>query len=298
MKIPLGGVRGRIDHLAVDLSHGRIFVAELGNNSVSVIDLKQAKVLHRITGLKEPQGVGYHSATETLYVANGGDGSLRLFRGQVFSEVGRLALGGDADNVRFDSAGQNLFVGYGNGALAVIDVTKNQQVGNVALKAHPESFQLSQADARIYINVPRAREIAVVDRATGKQTASWHMTQSGNFPMALDEAAQQMLAVFRNPPRLGVFNMADGKPAATLETCGDADDVFVDTKRHRAYVVCGAGSIDVFEAEGPSYRRHARIPTVTGARTGLFIPELERLVIAARASGSEPASLWVFRPMP
>jgi hypothetical protein len=32
-------------------------VAELGNNSVSIVDLKEKKVLHRITGLNEPQGV-------------------------------------------------------------------------------------------------------------------------------------------------------------------------------------------------------------------------------------------------
>src|ERR1043165_7859750 len=63
-KIPLGNVRGRIDHMAVDLSRKRVFVAELGNGSVSVVDLQQQKVVHRITGLKEPQGVGYVPATE------------------------------------------------------------------------------------------------------------------------------------------------------------------------------------------------------------------------------------------
>src|ERR1043166_7054149 len=111
-KIPLGNVRGRIDHMAVDLSRKRVFVAELGNGSVSVVDLQQQKVVHRITGLKEPQGVGYVPATETLYVANGGDGSVRLYRGSDYAEAGRIALRDDADNVRLESSGQNLFVGY------------------------------------------------------------------------------------------------------------------------------------------------------------------------------------------
>jgi YVTN family beta-propeller protein len=297
-KVPLGDVRGRIDHLAVDLSRQRIFVAGLGNDSVSVVDLQQLKVVHRITGLKEPQGVGYAPANETLYVANGGDGSVRLYRGNDYTEAGHIALGSDADNVRLDVAGQTLFVGYGNGALAVIDVTKNQQVGNITLKAHPESFQLSRSDAKIYVNVPKTQEIAVVDRSAGKQTASWHMTASENFPMALDDTAQRVLAVFRKPARLGVFSTTDGKAISTLETCGDADDVSVDAKRHRVYVTCGAGAVDVFEAAGDSYRRSARIPTIAGARTALFIPELDRLMVAARASGSTSASLWVFRPIP
>jgi DNA-binding beta-propeller fold protein YncE len=297
-KIPLGDVRGRIDHMAVDLSGQHVFVAELGNNSVSAVDLQQAKVLHRITGLNEPQGVGYVPATGTLYVANGGDGSIRFFQGSNYAEAGRIALGDDADNVRFDRAGKSLFIGYGNGGLAVIDVTRNQQVGTIALKAHPESFQLSATGGKIFVNVPRAREIALVDRTTRKQTASWHMNQSGNFPMALDDAEQRVIAVFRSPARLGVFSAADGKSVASLETCGDADDVFIDAKRHRVYVACGAGSIDVFESEGARYRPSARIPTVAGARTALFIPELDRLVVAARTAGSAPASLWVFRPTP
>jgi DNA-binding beta-propeller fold protein YncE len=273
-------------------------VAELGNDSVSVVDLQQAKVVRRITGLKEPQGVGYVPATETLYVANGGDGSVRYFKGEDYAEAGRIALGDDADNVRLDGTGQKLFVGYGNGGLAVIDVASNQRVGNIALKAHPESFQLSRSGSEIYVNVPRAGEIALVDRASGKQTASWHMALSQNFPMALDDDAQRVLAIFRSPARLGVFNTADGKAISILETCGDADDVFVDAKRHRAYVVCGEGAVDVLEATEGTYRRVARISTVAGARTALFIPELDRLVVAARASGSAPASLWVFRPMP
>ncbi len=77
-KIPLGDVGGRIDHMTFDREHQLLFVAELGNDSVGVVDVKQQKVVHRLTGLKEPQGVGYHPATATLYVANAGDGSVRL----------------------------------------------------------------------------------------------------------------------------------------------------------------------------------------------------------------------------
>ena len=95
-KIQLGGVRGRIDHMAADLSRQRVFVAELGNNSVSAIDLKAGQVAHRWPGLKEPQGVAYVPAVETLYAANGGDGSVRLFNGEGDAERGRIVLGSDA----------------------------------------------------------------------------------------------------------------------------------------------------------------------------------------------------------
>ena len=116
--------------------------------------------------------------------------------------------------------------------------------------------------------------------------------------MALDREAQRLLVVFRNPPRLLVLLARDGAVLADTETCGDADDVFVDTKRHRVYVSCGAGVVDVFEERAGSYQRTGRTPTVSGARTSLFVPELDRLFVAVRASSGEPAAIWVFRPAP
>ena len=114
-KIPLGDVKGRIDHLAIDLSRQRLFVAELGNNTVGVADLNEQKVQHVITGLKEPQGVGYVPSSDTLFVANAGDGSVLLFRGADYAPAGRVELGDDADNIRVDTASNRVFVGHGSG---------------------------------------------------------------------------------------------------------------------------------------------------------------------------------------
>src|SRR5215467_6765641 len=97
-KIPLGDVRGRIDHMAADINRRRLFIAELGNNTVGIVDIGQSKVLQILGGLKEPQGVGYLASTDTLYVANGGDGSLRLFQGPNYTASDRIDFGDDADN--------------------------------------------------------------------------------------------------------------------------------------------------------------------------------------------------------
>lgn len=294
-KIPLGDVRGRIDHLAIDLARQRLFVAELGNNSVGVVDLKDQKVLHRISGLKEPQGVGYLPSTDTLYVAIGGDGSLRLFQGPSYTANDRIDLGNDADNVRVDQSSQHVVVGYGDGALAVIDGAKRNKIGEIRLPAHPEGFQLDPSTAHAYVNLPNARGIAVADLSSGKVAALWPVGGAvANFPLALDSS--HVLAVFRNPAKLGVFDKRDGSIVRMVDTCGDADDVFVDAKRHRIYVSCGAGVIDIFDAQ--SYERLSRIPTVSGARTSFFVPEFDRLFLGVRASGGNPAAIWVLGPAP
>jgi YVTN family beta-propeller protein len=298
-KIPLGAVRGRIDHMAVDLKRQRLFVAELGNDAVGVIDLANRTLIQTISGLKEPQGVGYEPSTDMLYIANAGDGSVRLFEGSDYKTMGRLELGSDADNIRVDAAVNRIFIGYGSGALAFIDPATRSKVGEIPLKAHPEAFQIDRGTGQIFINVPDAHGIAVVDRTSQKQTATWPIPDHGaNFPMALDPIRRLVLVIFRAPAELGVFSMTGGKLIATAETCGDADDLFIDGKRGRVYVSCGAGFLDVLEAKGTTYRRTARIPTVSGARTSLFVPELDRLLVAVRTSTAEPAAIWVFRPIP
>ena len=298
-KIPLGEVHGRIDHLAFDSSRQRLFVAELGNDTVGVVDLKERKSIQTITGLKEPQGIGYMPSSDTLYVANGGDGTVRLFRGSDLAPTGQIPLGDDADNVRIDPANHRVIVGYGSGSLAVIDSTNQQRVADIRLKAHPESFQLDSAGRRIYVNVPDVRQIAVVDLGTSSQSATWPTNDlRANYPLALDELRERVVAVFRHPSRLGIFRMQDGTLITSVPTCGDADDVFLDPKRSAIYVICGEGYIDVIGQQGGQYQSAARIPTASGARTGLFVPVIDRLLIAVRASYGAPAAIWVFNFKP
>ncbi len=297
VKIPLGQVRGRIDHLAVDVTRQRLFVAELGNDTVGVVDFAHHAVLRTLTGLHQPQGVGYEPATDTLYVANAGDGAVQLFAGADLNPVGRIELGRDADNVRIDRGSHKVIIGYGSGALAVIDPASRKKIGDIKLKGHPESFQLTSDGTQAYVNVPDAHEIATVNFERGRQTASWSPGfLLSNYPMTLDQARGHVHAVFRHPATLATFDVLSGKKLYSIETCGDSDDVFFDSKRSRAYVSCGEGAIEVIADQGTRYAKEAKVATIDGARTSLFVPEFDRYFLAVRASGSEPAAIWVFRP--
>ena len=295
-KIPLGQVSGRIDHLGIDLERKRLLVAELGNNSLGVVDLAAGKVLSRVAGLAEPQGAAYVPSSDSIFVANAGDGSVRVLRGEDLAPIGHIELGDDADNVRVDPARKRVLVGYGKGALAVIDPVSLAKTADIRLKAHPEGFQIDETGTQVFVNVPDAHEIVVVDLATGSTQSLPTQGAGSNFPMAIDGEAHRFLVIFRNPPTLMAFSSQDGHVAAKVDTCGDADDVFVDRKRHRVYVSCGEGAVDVLEPDQQGYRRLARVPTASGARTSLFVPELDRLFVAVRAGSNEPAAIWVFRP--
>ena len=207
-KIPLGEVRGRIDHLAVDLARKRLFIAELGNDSLTVVDLTAGSVAQRVNGLREPQGVAYAPGADAVLVANARDGTVERFRGADLARLGRTELGADADNLRLDPAAPNLvWVGHGSGragALTALDAASGRPVGApIPLAAHPESFQMEANGPRVFANLPDAGgAVAVLDRAVRRQVASWSVPGFGaNFPMALDEPGGRLFVAFRGPRR-------------------------------------------------------------------------------------------------
>lgn len=296
--IPLPHTSGRIDHLAIDLARKRLFVAELGNGTVDVVDLDKGQAVHRITGLREPQGVLYVPLADRLAVASAGDGTLRLFGGDDFAPLGSIALGDDADNIRLAPDGRDVVVGYGDGGLAIVDPVRGSVREKLPLVAHPEGFQLT-ADGHAYVNAPDAHDVEVADLKAGKVVATWTLQGvSGNFPMTLGEAGI-VAVVFRQPPRFVRIDSSTGKERSRSVACGDADDVFFDARRQRYYVSCGAGGVSVFQVNLTGVEALPSVTTSGGARTSLFVAELDRLFVAARAGllGSN-ASIWVMRPEP
>ncbi len=293
-RIPLPGVGGRIDHMALDRKGGRLFIAEVGGGAVETVDLAAGRVSGHIGGLSEPQGVAYLPDRDELVVATGGDGLVRFYSGDG-REVGRIALGEDADNVRVEASSGLVDVGFGRGGIAVIAPQTRTVVRTLPLTAHPEAFQIDRG--RAYVNLPGADKVAVLDLTSGKTLAAWPNAGGHfNFPMAIDPASGVVAVVYRLPSRLTLFEAGSGKTLQDLGTCGDADDVWFDASRRRIYVICGSGSVDVFVRTGVAYVRQSRTATGAGARTGLYDPALDRLFVAVPARGGEPAEIWEFGP--
>ena len=297
--IPLSGVEGRIDHLALDSANQRLFLAALGNDTVEVIDLKAGKRVQTIRDLHEPQGVLF--VENKLLIASGQGGDVNLLDGASFKHIETIHFSDDADNLRYDSADAAVYVGYGAGALGLIDLKTLKRSGDIFLGGHPESFQLESLGRRIFVNLPPDR-IAVVDKQDRKIIAKWSLIASGlsfNYPMALDETHHRLFIASRIPARLVVFDSESGKVVAKLSCAGDPDDIFYDQKLKRIYVSGGDGSISIFEqTDADHYRLLSNVLTADGARTSLFDPKSGRLYLAVPHRGKQPAEVRVYATQP
>jgi DNA-binding beta-propeller fold protein YncE len=293
-EIALPGVEGRIDHLSADAAGRRIFIAALENGTIEVVDLDKAERTTEIKELKEPQGLYYDNATNRLFVASAGDGTLRAYDGTSLALQSTLEFGDDADNVRYDENTSQIWVGYGNGGLG--NVVDGEKAGEIPLGSHPESFQLEHNGSRIFVNVPKEFGVAIVDRTKHAVVSKWGLEWTfANYPMALDERDERLFVGCRIPARLVILDTNSGQVVQKLPIVGDTDDVFVDSTRHLVYVIGGEGAVDIFGARDPNHYEHVgRTNTADGARTGLFVPGLGRLFVAAPHRGSQAAKLLVY----
>jgi DNA-binding beta-propeller fold protein YncE len=294
--IGLPRVNGRIDHLAYEPRTQRLFVAALGNDTIEVINAAANSHLRSLTGFHEPQGIAVVPDPPAIAVANGQTGTLQLVDANSFQTKWTVNVGGDADNVRYDTAAKRLYAAA-QGGLYAVDPAAGKVVGRIAIDGHPESFQLEAAGARVYANLPGilSSQLVAGDRATMGVAARWSsLGCGGNYPMALDETTMRVFIGCRRPARLAMFDTRSGMMVASTDIVGDTDDLFFDVPRQRLYVIGGDGFVDVLRRQGDTLAVMGRVATRGGARTGLWVAAQNRLFVAVPARAGQGAEIRVF----
>lgn len=299
-RIPLDNVSGRIDHMAVDIQGKRLFVAALGNNSVEVIDLLRGEQIARISDIPEPQGIVYLPARNVLLISSGGTGNVLEYDAARYELLATAKFGDDADNLRYDSAGSRIYVGFGDGAVGALNES-GQAISSatVTLPGHPEAFAIDASGSQIFVNIPHEKQIAVVDLKTGRIGQTWLLKEGidpqDNYPMAFLAKDQTLLIGCRKPSRLLVLDSKSGQRLASLPISGDPDDIFFDASRNLIFISCGEGFLEIYrKMDANHFERSDRIPTARGARTSLWVPEWNQLFLAVPARDKRRAEIWIF----
>jgi YVTN family beta-propeller protein len=306
--IPMAGVQGRLDHFGLDVKGKRIFVAALGDkqNTVEVLDLGLGKRVASIPGQSKPQGIFYSAEFTKVFVANGDDGTCKIFRSNDFKLIGNLPVGTDADHVGYDPSMKYLYVGIGDaksGALSVIDTRTNKHVWNIKTDARPGGIKIEQSGgARIFVTLAGSTKLGVVDKNKREEIRTFVATNAGgSVALALDEGHHRLFAGVRNPPLLVVLDTESGRQISQLEGVAGIDDLWWDAERQRVYASGGrgfdVGYVYVYQQKDPDhYELEGKVATASGAGTSLWAPELDRLYVAAPANEKQAAAVLVFEP--
>lgn len=301
--ISMPGVQGKFDHSGVDVKGKRLFVAATGNKSVEVLDLESGKWIHRIPGFEKAQGIYYAADVNLLMVTDGIGAVGKLYKGDSLELLQTVKLSADADYVAYDSAGKRFFVAHGGddaghdyGEIAVIDAGTQKILSSIRTAGHPEAMKMDRK-SRLFVNVPDANHVALVDLSSGTVTSTWPVPDAKkNVPMAVNEAEGRLYIATRNGPKFFAYDTNTGKVVASIATVGGADDMAYDPQRHQIYVSGGEGFVAIVKAEDPDhYREIGRLATGPGAKTSLFVPEFNAIYVAVPAQGNQPAVLKIFQ---
>jgi WD40 repeat protein len=296
--IVLPDVKGGFDLMAADVKGKRLFIAAQDNHTLEVIDLNTMKSLKSVPDFEEPKWVVYRPESNRLYVATALDGKVTVLDSRNYRTIRTFSFKEKCNNLRFDTAKNLLYVGVGNtfGSIGIIDVKKDEIVGEIALSNFPKQFEL--VGDKMFINVPETNTIEVADLISHKTISIWTIKEAKeNVPMGIDRV-HQLLFVGCVSGKLIVYDLKTEKPISTIDISKDADGIYYDSKRSQIYVSCGEGYIDVIRQITPdSYKPLTKIPTVIGAATSLFIPELDIYILAVPQTDQNKAEMRVYKPV-
>jgi hypothetical protein len=294
-EIPLKGKAGRLDHLALDARGGRLFIANLSNDSLDVVDLKAGRLVKQIPGQKKAQGVAYVPGLDRVFVGTGG-GACNVFGGRDYSLLRSIKLP-DADNVRYDPRSGRVYVAHAEKSLTAIDAKTFETKAAIKLPGAAEAFQLDPGGHRIFLNSPEAGRVVVIDTRKDRVTASYPLKRAGaNYPLAVDATRRRLFVGCREPAAVVVLDAGDGHEVARVGIPKDTDDLYYDATRKRVYATCGQGYVAVIaQVDADHYRLAEKVPTARGARTGLFDPGSGRLYVVLPAGGGKGPRVRVYQ---
>jgi DNA-binding beta-propeller fold protein YncE len=306
--ISIPNVKGRLDHMDVDVKDQRLFVAGLENGTVEVVDLRAGKWTRSIPGFKKPQGVLYVPELNKLFVASGDDGMVRVFRGDTLQLLDSIELEPGPNRIVYEPNSKLVFVGYGGkdagkgyGEVGIIDAKNDKHLGDVKVAAHPSELLLNKSGTTLFVFISIANQLQVVDTSKREVLSTWPISGQRPGDAAFDESNSRLFIGTRTPAEMVVMDSKSGKELAHLPTVEGQDGVYFDGLHKRVYVSGGRelpnGFVFVYQRKSPDqYETLGKIPTHGGAGTSFWSPELNRYYVAAPANNKEDAAILVYAP--
>jgi hypothetical protein len=321
--IPLPGVSGRLDHMAVDLEKKRLFVAAVANGTLEVLDLDAGKVINSIPGIKDAQDALFLGGQFNKLYVSSLDGTLRIFQGETFRLVQALKLEPDPNRLLYDPATDLIYFGYGGqnagfdayGRVGILlakrGAPSDQFIADMIAPTHRPGHLAEMAmedDGKLLICDSRADLIFQFDTRKREFLKSWPASGDGAGDLSLDRARHRLFVGTRIPAAMTVYDSLSGAEIVSLPGPETMDGLHYDADLRRIYMSGGRwygtpkaspGWVYVYQQkDADHYELVSKIKTRPGSGTSRFVPELKRLYVASQAIGEQQAAILAFEPVP
>ena len=307
--IPLSELHdGDFDHLAVDISGRRLFVAAEENSAVDVIDLRTHKLIHRIEGIKAPHSLLYRADANKLLVIDGGTGQIKIYQGDSLKPIGAIQLELECDSIAIDPVANIVFVVNGGRSthepfsfLSAVDLTTGTKLYDIKVDSgFVDAISLDKSTGRLFANFADENAVGVIDISKRSVVSVWPVGDQAhlNLAMAFDSVRHRLFVVARKPAKLLILNSDSGEIVASLPCVDMSDDVTYDPASKRLYIA-GTEFIDVFQQrDADHYDLIGHAPGSFRAKTAILVPEFKQYFVAAPRHLDKTAGVRVYDVKP
>ncbi|MCX7986818.1 MAG: WD40 repeat domain-containing protein [Bacteroidales bacterium] len=265
--VTLQNITGRLGQMAYNGKQGVIYLAALSNNTLEVIDLQNKKTVRSIKSLRQPIDVEFQPNSDLIFVACLGDGLCRVFNTNTFKEETSFRFDNNVSLVKYSPAFQMVYIGYGEGAIALVDANTLKYKTTIKLPVHPEAACVDENAGIMFINLPKNREIGVIDLKSNTVGSSLKLSESSeNYPLAYDKDNKRLFIGCRKPSQLLVINSENGSKISSLNIDGDVNEIYYDGSKHQIYVTCGDGYLHIIKQEIKEVKQLIKEPKPTGTQ--------------------------------
>jgi hypothetical protein len=296
--IPLKGIVGKLDHLAVDASGGRLFVANKINNTLDVVDLKTGMLVTQIPDQVKVSGVAFARDLNMIFVGNGG-GVCNGIDGKDYKTVFSTKAE-KADNVYYHSGDKTVYVAHGE-TVSVLDAKTGAVKAQIATGGKTEEFRVDKKAKKLFVNLRNPSVVAVIDLGKNEVVDRFKLTKTEvNGPLAYDDKAGLLfVGCGGKAPMIIAVDAKTGMELTSVAIPGGIDNLHWDSKRNRLYASCADGAVAVVEKKGDRYELIAKVQTPKGAKTSMYHSGSGRLYVAVpRVEGTEAPQVLVYEARP
>jgi YVTN family beta-propeller protein len=274
--IPLTGGTTRLDYQTLDSGSGRLYIAHLGSDLMTVFDVNKQTIIGDVKDLKRVHGVLAVPELHRVYASATATNELAVVDDQSLNIIARIPAGDYPDGIAYASKENKIYVSDLHGKTdTVIDAKTNQVVTTISLGGGAGNTQYDPVSAHVFVTVHGQNELAEIDPTNDKVIGRYALPGcSGSHGLNIDSEHSLAFVACEENAKLAVFDLDAKKMTAIHSVGADPDVLAFDRTFARLYVSAESGIITIFDEHGRTLQKVGE---------GFFAPNAHSVAVDERS---------------
>jgi YVTN family beta-propeller protein len=248
LDVPLTGGTTRLDYQSLDTETGRLYIAHLGSDLMTVFDVNKQTIVGDVKELKRVHGVLAVPQLHRVYASATGTNELAIIDDQTLQVVARAPAGDYPDGVAYAPKVNKIYVSDLHGKTdTVIDAKTNQVVTTIAFGGGAGNTQYDSVSEHIFVTVHGQNELAEIDPSKDQVIGHYPLPGcSESHGLLIDSEHRFAFVACEENAKLAVFDL-EAKKMTSIQSVGADPDALAFDKGLAVFVSAESGIISIFD---------------------------------------------------